>query len=91
LEPLSAVLYALHKGNPNRGQWIVACLNGAWKKLVGEKLASVCRPARYENAHLLIEILDPDWDPAIKSVRHALQEKLRAATAGEVKTISFSR
>lgn len=70
---------------------MIACLEGAWPKLLGDRLAAVCRPVRLENADLLIEILNPEWDQAVKSVKPALIEKLQAATAGEVQTISLSR
>ena len=91
LEPLSNVLFSLFKGKPNHGQWVVACLEGAWPKLLGDRLAAVCRPVRLENADLLIEILDHEWDQAVRSVKQTLIEKLQAATANEVKTITFSR
>jgi hypothetical protein len=91
LEPLFGVLFSLFKEKPNHGQWVIACLEGAWPKLLGDRLAAVCRPARFENADLVIEILDSEWDSAVKSVKGALLDKLRAATADEVKTITFSR
>jgi hypothetical protein len=91
LEPLSGVLFSLFRGRPNHGQWVIACLEGTWPKLLGDRLSAVCRPVRLENADLLIEILDSEWDQAVKSVKDTLLDKLRAATADEVKTISFSR
>jgi hypothetical protein len=91
LKPLFEVLYSLNKGQPNNGQWVIACLQGAWSKILGERLAAVCRPAAFEKSDLQIEILDPGWDQAIESVKAALLEKLRTATANEVKSISFSR
>jgi len=90
LEPLFGVLFSLFKGEPNHGQWVVACLEGAWPKLLGDRLSAVCRPARFENAELQIEILDSEWDQAVKSVRQTLLEKLQVATANEIKTITFS-
>jgi len=91
LEPVFGMLFSLFKEKPNHGQWVIACLEGAWPKLLGDRLAAVCRPVRFENADLLIEILDSEWDQAVKSVKPALLEKLQAATANEVKTITFSR
>ena len=91
MEPVFGMLFSLFKEKPNHGQWVIACLEGAWPKLLGDRLAAVCRPVRFENADLLIEILDSEWDQAVKSVKPALLEKLRAATANEVKTITFSR
>jgi hypothetical protein len=91
MKPLSHVLYSLYKGQPEHGQWVVACLEGVWSKLLGERLAAVCRPASFENSDLRIEIVDPEWTQAAQSVKQALLEKLRDATANEVKSISFSR
>ena len=91
MEPVFGMLFSLFKEKPNHGQWVIACLEGAWPKLLGDRLAAVCRPVRFENADLLIEILDREWDQAVKSVKPALLEKLQAATANEVKTITFSR
>ena len=91
MEQLFGVLLSLYRGTPKHGEWVVACLQGAWPRLIGDKLASVCHPSRYEDSELLIEIEDPDWEEAVRSVKPLLLEKLRAATAGEVKTISVQR
>lgn len=91
LEPLFGVLFSLFRGQPNHGQWVVACLEGAWPKILGDKLAGVCRPVRLENADLLIEICNREWESAVKSVHAELLQKLRSATENEVRTISFSR
>ena len=84
-------MFSLFREKPNHGQWVLACLEGAWQKLLGERLAAVCRPVRFENADLSIEILDSEWEQAVKGVKEALLEKLRTATADEVRTITFSR
>ncbi|MDM7998025.1 MAG: DciA family protein [Acidobacteriota bacterium] len=91
MEPLAGVLYGLFRGTPNHERWVLACLEGAWPKLLGERLAAVCRPSGFENGALSVEILNNEWDSVVKSVRSELVEKLRAATAGEVKSIVFSR
>jgi hypothetical protein len=91
LKPLYHVLYTLYKGQPNHGQWVVACLEGSWSKILGERLAAVCGPVSFEKSDLRIEILDRDWDQVMQSVKPALLEKLRTATANEVQSISFSR
>ncbi|MBN1570394.1 MAG: DUF721 domain-containing protein [Acidobacteria bacterium] len=91
MEPLYGVLFSLFKEKPNYGQWVVACLKGAWPKLLGDRLAAVCSPVHFENANLRIEVCSPEWDQALMSVRETLLDKLRAATANEVRTITFSR
>lgn len=91
MELLSGVLFSLYRGTPNHGQWVVSCLEGSWGRLLGDRLASVCRPVRLEGRELTIEILDREWEPAVKSVRDALLEKLQSATTGEVRSLTFSR
>jgi hypothetical protein len=90
LEKVSSILFSLYRGTPDYGEWIISCLNSAWLKLLGNRLATVCRPARFDGSTLEIEILENDWKAAIKSVEAELLEKLRATTAGEVKKIKFS-
>jgi len=91
LEQLFKVLLLLHRGTPKHGEWVIACLEGAWPRLVGERLAAICRPSRLEGSELVVEILDKDWEEAVKSVKPALLEKLQAATADEVKSITVVR
>lgn len=67
----------------------MACLNGAWPKLLGERLAAVCRPIRFENSRLVVEIIDKEWMEAVKDVKSALLDKLRSTTAGEVRAIAI--
>lgn len=92
MEPLFGVLLSLRRGTPRHGEWVIACLDGAWSKLLGERLAAVCRPAKFEGSELMVEILDKNWEGAVESIKPALLDKLRAATAGEVQSIVvFSR
>jgi hypothetical protein len=91
LEKLFGVMMSLYRGTPNKGEWIVACLEGAWPKLLGDQLAAVCRPAAFHGAELVIEICDRNWEDAIEHIQPALLEKLRAVTAGEVATLSIKK
>jgi hypothetical protein len=88
LEQLFGVLLSLHRGTASYGDWVIACLSGAWSRLLGDRLAAACRPARFDGSKLVVEVLDSDWTEAIKSVQPELLEKLKAATAGEVKSVS---
>ena len=89
LEPIFSLLFSLNRGTPIYGEWVIACLEGAWPRLVGERLAAVCRPATLKNSELAILVLDEGWEEAIRSVRSVLTDKLHAATAGVVKTITI--
>jgi hypothetical protein len=90
LEKLFGVLFSLYRGTPNHGEWVVACLRGAWPKLLGDRLAAVCEPASFDGSTLVVKILDPQWEEAVRSVRPELLKKLRSATAGEVNRIIVS-
>jgi hypothetical protein len=87
LEKLGGVLFSIYRGTPRHREWVLACLKGAWPKLIGEKLAAVCKPASFDGSALAIEVLDRQWEDAIRSVRPELLQKLRSATAGEVSSI----
>jgi hypothetical protein len=90
LEPLFGVLLSLGRGTPNHGEWVVTCLEGAWSKFLGEKLAAVCRPVSFRGSQLTIGIMDAGWEEAVKNLQQDLTEKLRIATGGEVKSVVFS-
>ncbi len=82
-------MLSLYRGTPNHGEWIVVCLEGAWPKLVGDRLAEICRPVAFHNSELEVEILDPDWEDAVRSIQPELLKKLRTATAGKVAVLSL--
>jgi hypothetical protein len=89
LEQLFDVLLSLHRGTPQYGEWVVACLEGAWPKLVGDRLAKVCRPVRFVGSELSVEILDNGWTEAVKSLKPIFLKKLQTATSCEIKSISL--
>lgn len=87
MEQLFSTLFSLHRGTPHHGEWVIACLQGAWTNLVGERLASACRPVQYSRSELTVEVLDKSWEAAVKNLKPELLKKLQAATACEIKTI----
>ena len=87
MEKIFGVLFSIYRGTPKHGEWVLACLQGAWPKLIGEKLAAVCKPASFDGSALVIEALDHQWEDAIRSIRPELLKKLKSATAGEVSNI----
>jgi hypothetical protein len=89
MERISSVLFKIYRGTPQHAEWMVACLQGAWPALVGERLAQVCRPVAFSKSTLVIEILDRDWESALKSTKRELLDKVRRATENEVLEISF--
>jgi len=89
MEPIATLLFKIYKGTPQHADWMVACLQGAWPSLVGERLAQVCRPCAFSQSMLMIEITDPDWEGALRATEPELREKLRRATDDEVSHLSF--
>ena len=57
------ILLTLQRGTSRHGQWMVKCLRGSWSRLVGDKLASVCRPADMAGTVLTVEVTD-EYYPA---------------------------
>lgn len=91
MEPVSSILFSLYRGTPQHEEWILACLQGAWRGIVGERLAEVCRPSAVKGSELIIEITNSSWVKTLKGVRRDMADKLRIATFGEVQSISLIR
>ncbi len=90
MESISSVLYKLYRGTPKHGEWVVACLKGTWTNILGERLAKTCRPSSVEEKELSVEILDLAWKDALQGMREEIENKLRAATNGEVRCVRFT-
>ena len=89
MDPISGVLLSLYRGTPQHGEWIIAFLEGSWTAIVGEQLAKVCRPQRFDSSHLVVAIADPSWADALRGLESELRKKLQRATCGEVRRVSF--
>jgi hypothetical protein len=51
----------------------------------------VCAPISFDGSVLAIGVKDLQWEEAVRSVEAVLLDKLRAATAGEVRKIRVVR
>jgi hypothetical protein len=89
MEAVSSILYSLYRGTPLHPEWVVACLEGAWKGFLGEKVANMCRPRALSQTELVVEVLDKDWLPALSSMKKEISLRIRQATGGEVQSLSF--
>jgi len=81
------ILFSLQRGTPRHGQWVVECLRGSWDRIVGRRLAAVCRPETLKGAVLRVQVMDPEWMDTVKSLRGEILEKLRSETCGEVSSL----
>jgi hypothetical protein len=91
MEPVSSVLFSLYRGTPQHDEWVLACLEGAWAGIVGERLAAVCRPHSFKESSLVIAVADASWEKALKGLKKEITQKLRSATFGEVRSVSLKR
>ena len=88
MDSIANVLMSLYRDTPQHGEWITAFLEATWKVIVGDQLARVCRPLRFESSHLVIGVMDPSWADALRGLESELYRKMRRATCGEVRRIS---
>ncbi len=91
MEPISNILFGLFRGTPRHAEWMIACLEGAWQSLVGERIAAVCRPARFGDSRLTVEVLDPAWEKPLREMTRELLVIVRERTGGEVQDLVFVR
>lgn len=84
------ILFSLQRGTSRHGQWVVECLKGSWPRLVGDRLASVCRPAGLKETVLTVEVTDEAWLDTVRGLQEELQDKLSSVTGGEVKRLKIS-
>ena len=84
------ILFSLQRGTPRHGQWVVECLRGSWPRLVGDKLAAVCRPAGMTGTVLTVEVTDDAWLDTVRGLEEDLRDKLYSVTGGEVQRLKIS-
>jgi predicted nucleic acid-binding Zn ribbon protein len=84
MEPVSTVIYSLFRGTPQHAEWVLACLEGAWPGILGDRLAAACRPSRFSDGKLTVLAADAEWAKALRGLQHELAYRIRQATAGEV-------
>ena len=89
MEPVSNIIFSIFLGTAQHDGWVLSCLEGAWPRLVGERLASACRPRTFKEPHLIVEVIDPEWGPALKGLEDELLAKIEAATGGEVRSLKI--
>ncbi len=89
MEPVSNIIFSVFRGTAQHEDWVLSCLEGAWPGIVGERLASACRPRTFKAAHLIVEVTDPEWASGLKGLEDELLKKIEAATGGEVRSLEI--
>jgi hypothetical protein len=90
MEPVSGILFTLFRGTPQHGEWMLSCLEGAWPGLVGDNIARVCQPVRFDKSRLTIQILDPAWEEPLKAMKPELLGRLRHASSDQIHDLDFT-
>ncbi len=90
MESLARMIYSVHRGTPQHEPWVLACLEGAWPHIVGGRTAAACRPVRFKDSEVEIEILDQAWEETFRNLKAQIEAKVRTATGGEVSTTKFT-
>jgi hypothetical protein len=89
MEPVSATLFSLYRDTPQHSEWVVACLDGAWQGLLGEKIGTACRPRDLRREELVIEVFEEAWLPVLSDMKTELLSRIRSTTSGEIRRLSF--
>ena len=90
MESISSILFTLFRGSPQRDEWVVACLEGAWRGLLGDRISRVCRPLSFHDACLTIEVQDAAWEESLREMTPKLLLRIRQATGDEVRELQFT-
>ena len=90
MESISSILFTLFRGSPQHGEWVIACLEGAWGGLVGDRICRVCRPLSFTNSSLTIEVLDAAWEEPLRGMKPELLLRIRQVTGDEVRELYFT-
>ncbi len=89
MKPVSSILFSLYKGTLHHDEWVVACLQGAWSGLLGDRIAQACVPVALNDRKLVVQVRDPGWLPTLSSMSSVLLERIRSATGAAVAGIVF--
>ena len=91
MESISHTIYSLYQNTPFHGDWIVACLCGAWNGILGARIARTCKPVAWHNFELVVEVLETDWLPVLTGMKQELLQRIRQTTGGEVRQLVFRK
>ncbi len=89
MESVSNTIYTLYRGTPFHCEWIVACLDGAWNGVLGDRIANTCRPVALRNSDLVVEVMEKAWFPVLSGMKQELLQRIHHATGGEVRQLIF--
>jgi hypothetical protein len=89
MESVTNTIYSLYRNTPFYHEWIVACLDGAWHGMLGDRIASQCRPLALRNCELVVEVFEKAWFPVLSGMKQELLQRIRNATGGEVRQLMF--
>lgn len=89
MEHVSRSLLSLYRDTPQHGEWIVTCLQGAWRGLVGDRLAAACRPVAWKGGRLTLQVFEAEWFNCLQEMKTELVERLQALAGDEIRDIEI--
>ncbi len=89
MESIAKTLFLLYRQSPHHEEWIVACLEGMWRGLMGENIARVCRPIELHSGQLIVAVVDAAWHPVLSRMAPELLERIRSATDNQVQRLKL--
>jgi len=89
MEPISSALYQIYRDTPFRDEWLTACLEGAWRGLMGDKIADFSRPLAVRDAELIVEVSEASWCAVLTDMRAELLRRVRTASQSEIQKMTF--
>ncbi len=89
MEPISSILFSLYQGTPQHEEWVLACLQGAWRGLVGKTVSDASRPVLFSGSCVTVEAIDAAWLQALEDMKKLLLDRIKTRTNGQVSEIRF--
>ena len=89
MEPISSALYQIYRNTPFHDEWLTACLEGAWRGLMGDKIADFSRPVAVRDTELVVEVSDASWCEVLKDMKAELLRRVQTASRCEIRKMTF--
>jgi hypothetical protein len=89
MQPISKLVFSLFRGTERHEEWLLSCLQGAWPKIVGARMAKACVPAELHRGRLVIRVVDPAWETALAGMEQEILSRVRASSTDEIRYLSL--
>jgi len=76
MKPISQILEKLFRDPKLRPYFIEGAIATRWPQVVGEHIASVAKPVRYENGALFVKVASAAWRNELSMMSQEIIDKL---------------